>query len=524
MEPIKIIIIGAGIVGNMLAILLKKQGHDVEVYEKADPPAANAANQKSINLALSARAKQVFSENGLSYPQTVPMHGRLIHTETGEENVQLYDERTNQYIESIGRAALNHSLYEQALSLGVVFHFNQKLESIDIAKQQATFESTDPSQPAKKSTADYEYLFGADGSNSKVGNILDKSWSASYTPSKKSDWVYQEYEIPAKDGEYQLSNPEQFHIWPGKTNGVFLIALPNADKTFTLTLFCNKKLSRINLNTLKKENDIAAIRKIIHALVPEQQRDCIPITTPFQQNPVSSIYQRNSMHWHEDAENPRICLVGDSAAGANPFLGIGMNTGVESAAILAHMFKSSGFNLKTYAQKRMLCTKAVQDASADNATTLNRSVVDADQNLKRILSNYLEASFPNVYIDSHSMYSFTLLPEVEVRFRELYQKNLISRLLNNLRSSLEEAAQETSELSLNLDEYEQVQKEIVQYREEIKKFRETHKDKILYHPSYADAPLPKVASQSGKFSNKQNNSPNVGPYSPTLSYLGSYGF
>ena len=52
----KVTILGAGLVGSLLAIVLRKRGHDVSIYERRpDMRDANISAGKSINLAMSAR-------------------------------------------------------------------------------------------------------------------------------------------------------------------------------------------------------------------------------------------------------------------------------------------------------------------------------------------------------------------------------------------------------------------------------------------------------------------------------------
>ena len=50
----KISIVGAGLVGSLVAVILKQKGFDVQVFEKRkDPRKSEVAEGRSINLALS---------------------------------------------------------------------------------------------------------------------------------------------------------------------------------------------------------------------------------------------------------------------------------------------------------------------------------------------------------------------------------------------------------------------------------------------------------------------------------------
>ena len=53
--PQKIAIIGSGLVGTLLAIYLKKQGHTVHVYDRSSDIRTVAFSGRSINLVMSNR-------------------------------------------------------------------------------------------------------------------------------------------------------------------------------------------------------------------------------------------------------------------------------------------------------------------------------------------------------------------------------------------------------------------------------------------------------------------------------------
>ncbi len=61
-----ITILGAGLVGSLLAIILKKKGYDVTVYERRpDMRSSRIAAGRSINLAMSVRGWRALSLAGL---------------------------------------------------------------------------------------------------------------------------------------------------------------------------------------------------------------------------------------------------------------------------------------------------------------------------------------------------------------------------------------------------------------------------------------------------------------------------
>ena len=100
-----------------------------------------------------------------------------------------------------------------------------------------------------------DYLFGADGSNSKVRRLLQEKprvgHSLEYMPAG-----YMELSIsPDEQGQHKLEPLEALHIWP--RGDFMLIALPNTDGSFTCTLFLNHE-GEISFQALQTEETVYA--------------------------------------------------------------------------------------------------------------------------------------------------------------------------------------------------------------------------------------------------------------------------
>ncbi|HTK27787.1 MAG TPA: FAD-dependent oxidoreductase, partial [Pyrinomonadaceae bacterium] len=84
----KVVIIGAGLAGSLLAIYLAKRGISVDVYEaRPDMRKQEITAGRSINLALSDRGITALREVGMDeymLAEAVPMFGRMIHSVSGE--------------------------------------------------------------------------------------------------------------------------------------------------------------------------------------------------------------------------------------------------------------------------------------------------------------------------------------------------------------------------------------------------------------------------------------------------------
>ena len=79
----RVTILGAGLVGSLLSIYLKRHGYEVNIYERrADMRSTDISAGRSINLALSLRGLKALKAVGLEQDVKkicIPMHGRMIH-------------------------------------------------------------------------------------------------------------------------------------------------------------------------------------------------------------------------------------------------------------------------------------------------------------------------------------------------------------------------------------------------------------------------------------------------------------
>jgi 2-polyprenyl-6-methoxyphenol hydroxylase-like FAD-dependent oxidoreductase len=85
--PKRVLIVGAGLGGSLLAIYLARAGMSVLVVERrGDPRAKNYVGGRSINLAISARGIHALERAGLAnelLEHGIRMPGRMIHPVSG---------------------------------------------------------------------------------------------------------------------------------------------------------------------------------------------------------------------------------------------------------------------------------------------------------------------------------------------------------------------------------------------------------------------------------------------------------
>src|SRR5690554_2303835 len=98
----KVIIIGAGLCGSLLALRLGQRGYDVTVYEKRpDLRKEDISAGRSINLAFSDRGIKAIRLVGLekqAMELCIPMKGRMLHDVQGNTKLSPYSGIEKNYI------------------------------------------------------------------------------------------------------------------------------------------------------------------------------------------------------------------------------------------------------------------------------------------------------------------------------------------------------------------------------------------------------------------------------------------
>ncbi len=399
----KIIIIGAGLSGPLLAILLAKKGYKVEIYEsRTDMRTANISAGRSINLALSARGIRALRSAGMDeivMKEALPMEGRIIHDKTGNTKFMAYSGRAGEHINSISRGGLNIILMNEAEKLGIKIHFNMKCTHADFENNSVVFKNY---ETGKISTETATAIIGTDGANSAIrqtmfenGRALRFSFSQAYL-----QHGYKELHIPpGKNGSF-LIEKNGLHIWP--RGEYMLIALPNFDGSFTVTLF----------HPFNGENGFDALTtpEKIQAFFEEEFPDVIDIIPnllhDFQTNPTGSLATIKCYPWQV---NGRFCLVGDSSHAVVPFYGQGMNASFEDCRILSEMvdeFKGDWSKIFTkYQSSRKKDADAIGDLAEENFYEMRDHVADPVFAKKRVLETRLEANYPDYY-SKYAMVTF----------------------------------------------------------------------------------------------------------------------
>jgi len=407
----KIIIVGAGLVGSLWAVYMRKAGYKVVIYERrSDIRKAEISAGKSINLALSARGWNSLNAAGIKADIekiAIPMSGRIMHSEEGELTYQPYGKK-EEAIYSVSRGHLNAIMMDLAEEKGnSTIHYNHQCLSADLKNGKITLRNLVTDEIFEDQA---DVVFAADGAYSAIRyNSMQKVDRFNFSQFYVEDG-YKELLLPAgKDGSYQIEK-NALHIWP---RGRFmLIALPNEDGSFTCTLFMpyeNHEHAFNDLNTDEKVDDF------FQKVFPDFY-DMMPnLIENWHQNPLSSMSITRCFPWTMG----KFALLGDSAHATVPFYGQGMNAGFEDCFVMWKLYNKYGNWKETFQEFQKIRKPdgdALQDLSLDNYYVMRDHVADKKFLLQKKIEAKLHENYPDKWIPLYSQVSFST-----IRYSEAYK-------------------------------------------------------------------------------------------------------
>jgi kynurenine 3-monooxygenase len=415
-------IIGAGLAGALLATLLARRGWDVDVYEKrGDPRLKGYQGGRSINLALAERGLHALRLAGADQAvmaQAVMMRGRMVHFLDGRTDLQRYGRDDSEVIWSVHRGELNLILLQIAEEAGARLHFHRGLQSVDFGARVARFLDE---RDGSMHDAGFGSLVGADGAGSPLRAAMNRAADLG----ERTEFLghsYKELEIPpAPDGGFSIE-PNALHIWP---RGRYMcIALPNDERTFTVTLFLPND-GEPSFATIRNGADARALfeRDFADALplIPNLEQD-------FERNPAGLLATLYLDRWHLDE---RAVLLGDAAHAMVPFHGQGMNCAFEDCVALAEHLERTSDRAAAFAAfqgERLPNARAIQQMALENYLEMRDRVDDDDYLLQRALERQLAERHPDRFVPRYAMVTFRRLPYATAFERGQVQRQLLVEL------------------------------------------------------------------------------------------------
>ncbi len=410
-------LVGAGLAGPLLATLLAQRGWTVDLFERrGDPRVHGYAGGRSINLALAERGLNALRTAGVDadvLKQAVMMRGRMVHFADGRQQLQRYGRDDSEVIWSISRGDLNIVLLDAAEAAGVRLHFDRRLERVDFDARVAHFVGEGEDIAHR-----FHALIGCDGAGSSLRAAMlqatDLGERIEIMPHS-----YKELEIPPGfDGEFQIE-ANALHIWP---RGDYMsIALPNDERTFTVTLFM-PNAGPTSFDTVRSGHDARTLfaRDFADALplIPDLVHD-------YDANPTGMLATLYLDRWHLDG---RAVLLGDAAHAMVPFHGQGMNCAFEDCvALAAHLQRDPGTTtaFAAFEAERKPNAAAIQQMALENYREMSDRVDDADFLLQRELERRLAERHPGRFVPRYAMVSFHRVPYATAFERGRVQRALL---------------------------------------------------------------------------------------------------
>ncbi|WP_179351574.1 FAD-dependent oxidoreductase [Winogradskyella vidalii] len=400
-----ILIIGAGLCGSLLALRLGQRGYNVSVYEmRSDLRKTDISAGRSINLAFSDRGNKAMKLVGLEdkvKKLCIPMNGRMLHDKEGNTFLSNYSGRDHQFINSISRGELNALLLTEAEKhKNVTIYFNKKCKSVDFEKTTALFQDYNSKD---EFIEDADCIIATDGAGSALRKsyYLSKKFLFSFSQEYLSHGYKELSILPTENGDYKTYK-NALHIWP--RSSFMLIALPNLDGSFTVTLFLSYDEGEYNFNNLKTPE---IVTEFFQKEFPDALAIMPNLVDDFFENPTAALGTVKCSPWHYKGNT---LLMGDSAHAIVPFYGQGMNASFEDVVefdkILDQNLDSWEATFTAYEKNRKKDTDAIADLAIDNFHEMKGHVSNPIFQEKRKIEMALEKEFPTEYDSKYSLVTF----------------------------------------------------------------------------------------------------------------------
>ncbi len=404
-KPLRIAIVGSGLVGSLLGIYLRKAGHTVEIYDRSPDLRHIKFSGRSINLAMSPRGWKALDAVGIGDAVraiSIPMNKRAIHLKDTIKE-QPYGQ-VGETIDSISRGTLNRKMVDLAEQAGVIFHFEHKVWDVTLADATLHIGETERGEWTE---AKHDIVFGADGAFSRIRHRMQRQSMFNYSQDFL-DTGYKELNIPANpDGTHKL-DPTSFHIWP--RGEYMLIALPNLDGSFTCTLFMPFE----GENSFSSLTSRSSVEEFFKENLPDTV-DVIPnLVHDFFTNPTSTLVTMKCYPW---TYADKVALIGDACHAIVPFYGQGMNAGFEDISVLNDLMQLHGDDWATifaeYQVQRKPNADAIAELSYRNFMEMSSKTADARFLLQKKIEKRFSEKYPDKWEPLYSRVTFSHRPYSE---------------------------------------------------------------------------------------------------------------
>lgn len=421
----RILLVGGGLVGSVLAMVLTRRGHRVTVIERhPDPRAADNGSRRSINLTLCERGLAPLERLGIRrriQGLGIPAAGRIVHGSNGENSPQPYGNR-GEKLYSVQRQALHASLTILAEEdFGVRFEFDTECLAVDLERPAATFRNRTTQETAVREA---DRIFGTDGAYSPVRLQMQRTLRRFDVSQQHLDQAYKELSAPpAEDGDWPLDSGA-LHIWP--RGHYMLIGFANPDRSFTLALH----LPYVGEPSLASIRDGADLQALFERSFPDALPLLPDLVTEYFERPAAAMV---TVRCHPWICGDKVALVGDAAHAIVPSYGQGANSGFEDCGVLDECLAAAGGDWKAalaaYQEERKPNADAIADLALEHFHELRDRVGDPAFQLRKKIERRLNERAPERFTPLYNLVSFTSIPYREALELDRRQSRLVEQLL-----------------------------------------------------------------------------------------------
>lgn len=417
------VIVGAGLGGSLMATLLGRAGHRVELLERRPDPRSGAVEAgRSINLAISARGLHALGEVGLRdevLGLATPLHGRMIHPLSGPPVFQPYGIQ-GQAIHSISRQSLNLTLLDAAQVTGNVrLRFQRRCTDVDTAAGYAVTVDSRSGGGAERHPG---VIVGADGAYSAVRAHLERRERHDFSQAYLGHGYKELYIPPGPEGAPRLER-HALHIWP--RGGFMLMAMANLDGSFTATLYLAFEGPE-SFHWLRSPDDVS---RFFTRAFPDAVPLLPGLSHDFFANPTGTLVTVRNRPWHHEGA---VVLLGDAAHAIVPFFGQGANAAFEDclslSGALARYSGECARAFPAYEAERRPNADAIADLAIANFHEMRDRVASPLFRLEKRAEALLHRLLPGRFVPLYTMISFTRIPYAEARDRAARQTRALKGL------------------------------------------------------------------------------------------------
>ena len=328
----KIVIIGAGPAGLLLAHYLLRRGYAIEIYEQRPDPRQMAPNQRrSFPISLQKRGRTAL--RGIpGLDDAVGQHSAFCQGTVVYNKNKVRDIKRKNIVLTVDRnrlvLTLLQHLTDQYDASAFKVQFNCVCQTIDIEQGTITLKAnaSEPSDSEELFTVSFDRLVGADGARSRVRQQLDDHHGLVCTQTLVRD-AYKSLFLARTNPDQDIAlAPDRIHTSNMEMDSRVVLAPQPGDRLHGALIF-NAEKNPFEAWTTKEEiltffeEKLPTFRAVMSDADAEE----------LLERPVARLTTVKCDRFHE---GDRVLLIGDAAHAVSPSIGQGCNSALEDVVII----------------------------------------------------------------------------------------------------------------------------------------------------------------------------------------------